>query len=142
MNGTSQEKNSARSTKISSLVLLIIFAIIALSVAALILAAYMFAKDLVVGGWLIVIGLAGLILCIYVILQLRKRVTRINIEVAPITTTIECKKCGFKKVREFQRGDYIFKEAEPCQKCNEKMMITAIYREVQEKEKEKERSQI
>jgi ribosomal protein L40E len=54
----------------------------------------------------------------------------------PITTTIECRKCGFKSVREFQRGDYIFKEVEPCQKCNEKMLITAIYREVKEKPKE------
>jgi DNA-directed RNA polymerase subunit RPC12/RpoP len=52
-------------------------------------------------------------------------------------STIECNKCGVKNVREFQRGDYIFKETERCQKCNEKMLITAIYREVKEKEKER-----
>jgi hypothetical protein len=51
-------------------------------------------------------------------------------------TTIECRKCGSKSVREFQRGDYVFKELEPCQKCpDDKMLITAIYKEVKEKEK-------
>jgi hypothetical protein len=51
-------------------------------------------------------------------------------------TTIECKKCGVKNVREFQRGDYVFKELEPCQKCPDtKTMITAIYKEIKEKEK-------
>jgi hypothetical protein len=52
-------------------------------------------------------------------------------------TTIECRKCGTKNTREFQRGDYVFKETEPCQKCNDKMLITAIYKEVKEKEKER-----
>ena len=32
------------------------------------------------------------------------------------------------------------KKRDPCQKCNERMLITAIYREVKDKEKEKERS--
>jgi len=54
-----------------------------------------------------------------------------------VTTTTECKKCGYKNVREFQRGDYIFKELDQCQKCNDKLIITAIYREVKEKEKER-----
>jgi len=31
------------------------------------------------------------------------------------------------------QGDYVFKEVESCQKCNENMLITAIYREVKEK---------
>ena len=55
----------------------------------------------------------------------------------PVTTTMECSKCGFKNVRDFQRGDYIFKETEQqCPKCNEKMSIASIYREVKEKKKE------
>ncbi len=124
-------------TKVSSVVLLIIFVTLALSLSALILAiqAYSYGND-VVAAYLILLGFVGVASSTYVLFQTRKRIMRLRIETQPITTTIECKKCGFKSVREFQRGDYIFKEVETCQKCNEKMLITAIYREVREKGKE------
>ena len=127
--------NSA--TRISSFVLLIIFITLALSMTALILAFNAFSSDTVISGWLILIGFVGVGMSLYVLLQARRRVRRLSIAIPPVTTTIECKKCSFKNVREFQRGDYVFKEVEPCQKCNEKMMITAIYREVKEGEKER-----
>ena len=59
-----------------------------------------------------------------------------KIEVPKVMTTIECK-CGSKTIREFQRGDYVYKDLDtPCQKCpNTRQMITAIYKEVKEKEK-------
>jgi hypothetical protein len=142
MNRMSQGKSATQPTRISSLVLLIIFITIALSLTALILAANNFVSDPVVAGWLILIGFAGVALSTYVILQMRRRVSRLRIVIPPINTTIECRKCGFKSVREFQRGDYVFKEAEPCQKCTDKMMITAIYREVKDKDKERERLRI
>jgi len=60
-----------------------------------------------------------------------------GIAMQPIITTIQCSKCGFKNIRDFQRGDYIFKETDQqCPKCNEKMSIASIYREVKEKRKE------
>jgi hypothetical protein len=129
--------SSSVATKVSSVVLLIIFVTLALSLSALILAiqAYNYGND-VVAAYLLLIGFIGVASSTYVLFQTRKRIMRLRIETPPITTTIECKKCGFKSVREFQRGDYIFKEVEPCQKCNEKMLITAIYREVREKGKE------
>jgi hypothetical protein len=86
---------------------------------------------------LLVLGLLGVAISTYVLVETRRRLSKLKIVVPPVTTTIECKKCGIKNVREFQRGDYIFKETEPCQKCNDKMLITAIYREVKEKEKER-----
>jgi hypothetical protein len=135
----SKGKNGTQATRISSLVLLIIFITLALSLTALILAANAIVSDPVVAGWLILIGFVGVALSTYVILQTRKRVARLRIAIPPITTNIECKKCGFKSVREFQRGDYVFKEVEPCQKCTDKMMITAIFREVKEKDKERYR---
>ncbi len=138
----SQEKTSTRATKMSSVVLLIIFITLALALAALILASYEYVSDPFVAGFLVLIGILGLALSAYVILQMRRHGPRPSIEVPPIMTTIECKKCGYKNIREFQRGDYIFKESEPCPKCNEKTMVTAIYREVKEKDKEKERSRI
>jgi len=125
-------------TRISSFVLMIIFIVLALSLTALILAVNAFSyENQVVAGYLLLIGFLGVALSTYVLFQTRRRISSLRIETPPITTTIECKKCGFKSVREFQRGDYVFKETDPCQKCNEKMLITAIYREVKEKGKEK-----
>jgi hypothetical protein len=135
----SEERNSARATRISSVVLLIIFITLALSLTALILAANFYSSEPIVAGWLAVIGFAGVALSTYVILQLKRRATRLSVVVPPVTTTIECKKCGFKNVREFQRGDYIFKEVGPCEKCSDNMMITAVYREVKDREKEQPR---
>jgi len=125
-------------TRISSFVLMIIFIVLALSLTALILAVNAFTyENQVVAGYLLLIGFLGVALSTYVLFQTRRRISSLRIETPPITTTVECRKCGFKSVREFQRGDYVFKEIGPCQKCNEKMLITAIYREVKEKGKEK-----
>ena len=82
-----------------------------------------------------IIGFIAMALSVYVLLQSRKRVASMKIKAPKIMTTVECRKCGFKSVRDFQRGDFIFKEPEACQKCEDKMMITAIYKEVKEKEK-------
>ena len=129
---------SSQATKISSLVLVVIFITLALSLTALYLAvnAY-FMGDTMVSGYLLLIGALGVALSTYMLFQTRRRILRLRIKIPPVTTLIECRKCGFKSIREFQRGDYVFKEVEPCQKCNEKMIITAIYREVKEKEKER-----
>lgn len=128
--------SSSQATRISSFVLIIIFVTLALSLIALVLAVQAFScGDPVAAGYLLLIGFLGVALSTYVLLQTRRRLLSLKIVPPQITTTIECRKCGFKSIREFQRGDYIFKEVGPCQKCNEKMLITAIYREVKEKEK-------
>ncbi|MEM3627155.1 MAG: hypothetical protein QXZ25_03935 [Candidatus Bathyarchaeia archaeon] len=125
-------------TRISSFMLMIIFIALAISLAALILAVNAFSDgNEVMAGYLLLIGFLGAVMSTYILFQTRRRILRLRIETPSITTTIECVRCGFKSVREFQRGDYIFKAVEPCQKCNEKMLITAIYREAKEKEREK-----
>ena len=131
------ETSKNTGTKIPTLFLLIIFIALAMSLAALVAAVSFVEQNQLLAGYLLLLGFLGVALSTYVLFQTRRRLLRLRIEVPPITTTIECKKCGFKSVREFQRGDYVFKEVEPCQKCNEKMLITAIYREVKEKGKER-----
>jgi len=74
-------------------------------------------------------------LSIYVLLQSRKRIASMKIEAPKVMTTVECKKCGFKSVREFQRGDFIFKDLDACQKCEDKMIITASTRKLKKKRK-------
>jgi len=123
-------------TRISSFVLMIIFIGLALSLTALILATTVLGQsDPYVAGYLLLLGFLGVALSTYFLFQTRRRILHLRVVASPITTTIECKKCGFKSVREFQRGDFIFKEVEPCQKCSDKMLITAISREVKEKER-------
>jgi hypothetical protein len=136
MNGMSRTSSSATS-KIPLFVLMVIFVTLALSFAALIFAVSVFKPDTTESWTLIMLGFLGVLISTYVLFQTRRRLSKLRIVVPPVTTTIECKKCGFKSVREYQRGDYIFKEGEPCQKCNDKMLITAIYKEVKEKEKER-----
>jgi len=85
---------------------------------------------------LLMMGLAGFIATAYILLQTRRGILKLALETPKVSTTIMCNKCGFKNVRDFQRGDYILKEAEPCPKCNEKMLIASIYREVKEEKGE------
>lgn len=133
--------SASTATKISSFILMIIFVTLALSLTVLIVAinAFISEQEVFAGYYLLLIGILGVAFSTYLLFQTRRRILSLRIELPQITTTIECRKCGFKSVREFQRGDYIFKEVEPCQKCNEKMLITAIYREVRGKEKERKR---
>ena len=130
------ENSSPATTKISTYLMMIVLIVLALSIVALMLSVNAFiVGNEVVAGYLLIIGFIAMALSVYVLLQSRKRVASMKIKAPKIMTTVECKKCGFKSARDFQRGDFVFKEFEACQKCKDKMMITAIYKEVKEKEK-------
>jgi hypothetical protein len=133
----SETSSATTTTKISSFVLLVVFITLALSLVALIFSVTIIGENSDAAWILLALGLLGVAISTYVLVETRRRLSKLKIVIPPVTTTIECKKCGVKNIREFQRGDYIFKETEPCQKCNDKMLITAIYREVKEKEKER-----
>ena len=124
--------------RISSFYLVIIIVTFALSVSALFYAvdAYSRNQQNVSAGYFMLIGFIGLALSAYMLLQTKRKPLKAALKMPRVITTILCQKCGFKNIRDFQRGDYIFKEMEVCPKCNKKMMIFSIYREVKEKEKE------
>ena len=132
-----EASKSTTTTRISSFLLLVVFITLALSLVALILSVTIIGENSDAAWVLLLLGLLGVAISTYVLVQTRRRLSKLKIVVPPVTPTIECKKCGIKNVREFQRGDYIFKETDPGQKCSDKMLITAIYREVKEKEKER-----
>ena len=123
-------------TRTSSFAMIILFITLALSLMSLVLAVFLnftYGQE-VIAGYLTLAGSLGLGLSLYILYQMRRRRTlRLKLRNPKITTTIECKKCNFKSMRDFQRGDFIFKELEQCQKCNENMLITAIYTEIKEK---------
>ena len=85
-------------------------------------------------------GIVTLAVSTYMMYQTRKRIVKImSLEMQPLSSTVQCMKCGFKNIREFKQGDFVFKETEEmCPKDNVKMTISAIYREVSDKEKAKE----
>jgi len=122
--------------KISPFLLVVILVFFALSLVALFLAVESLIEQ---SGTLnsysfLLIGFFGLAISIYMLLQTRGKPMRVTLELPRVITTLECPKCDFKNVRDFQRDDYIFKETGSCQKCNETMKITAIYREAKKNE--------
>ncbi len=122
--------------RFSSLVLIVIIVVFALSLTALYQAWEAVQLGDLTGGYYMLIGFIGLALSTYMLYQTRRRAQRFTLEAKPIVTTIVCGKCGLKNVRNFERGDYILKELGPCTKCEGNMMISAIYREVPERRKE------
>ena len=132
-----QSQTSQSTKKISTYLTMIVLIVVALSVISLILAANAyFIGQTLAAGFLALIGLVALTMSVFTLYQSRRQVAQMKIEIPKVMTTVECK-CGTKTVREFQRGDYVFKDLDtPCQKCpNTRQMITAIYKEVKEKEK-------
>jgi len=128
-------------SRFSSILFIIIIVALGLSIAAFLFAANAFGgQDAIQGSYFMLIGIMGLTLLTYMLIQTRRRTLRLPIQTQRVATTILCQKCDFKSIRSFQRGDYIFKEAEECPKCNEKMIIASIYREVEEEKGKKELS--
>ena len=130
------ENSSTVANRISTFLLMIVLAVLALSAIALVFGvmAY-FDGNENVALYLISIGILSMGLAIYVLFQSRKRMAKMKIEEPKMMTTIECRKCGTKDVREFERGDFVYKELDKCEKCEDNKMITSIYKEVKEKEK-------
>jgi len=135
------EANVAMARRISPFLLAILMITLVLSLASIYEGIDAYTKnDPASGSLYLTMGAITLIVSTYLWFQTRQRMLKLSMAIQPINTTLECQKCGFKNVREFQRGDYVFKHIEDqCPKCNEKTMtVGSIFREVKEKEKAKE----
>jgi hypothetical protein len=131
-----ETKQTSTANKISTYLVTIVMIILALSIVALLWSVMAFtAGQTEYAGFLLIVGFIAMALSVYMLFQSRRRVSSLKIDAPKTMTTVECRKCGIKTVREFQRGDYVYKELEKCQKCEDIMTVTAIYREVKEKEK-------
>jgi hypothetical protein len=128
--------NVDNARKMSPFLLVIILVFFVLSLAALFIAVESLIEqtDILNSYSFLLIGFFGLALSVYMLLQSRGKPMNVTLELPRVITTLECPKCDFKSIRDFQRDDYIFKETGSCQKCNETMKITAIYREAKKNE--------
>jgi hypothetical protein len=139
-NMTQNQTTQSASTnkKISTYLNMIVLIVMALAITALLIAVETYiAGDQLAAGVLAGIGVIALALSVFLLYQSKLQSAQVKIDVPKVMTTIGCvKNCDQKSVREFQRGDYVYKELETsCQKCGGKQMITAIYKEIKEKEK-------
>jgi hypothetical protein len=132
------EPSANAAKRISPFLLVIVMITLVLALAFI----YMGFTEFIRGGFdngslNLTLGVAILAISTYLLFQTKRRPIKLGLEIQPVNTTVQCQKCGFKNVREFQRGDYVFKQMdEPCPKCNEKTLsISAIFREVKEKTK-------
>ena len=121
--------------KISPFLLVIVLIVFILSLSALFMAVQSIVEqtDITSSYSFLAIGFFGLAISAYMLLQTKGKPSHMSLELPRVLTTLECPKCDFKSIRDFQREDYIFKEIGPCQKCDENMKITAIYREEKKK---------
>ncbi len=139
-----QTRTTSANAKISAYLMIIVLVVLALSAVALFVAVttyfaeptseYQQLTAAIFAG----VGLIAMAMCLFLLYQSRKQAAEVKIEIPKVMTTIECqnKGCANKTVREFQRGDYVFKDLDvACGKCGGKQMITGIYKEVKEKEK-------
>jgi len=107
---TSQNQTST-ANKISTYLMFIVLIVLALSIVALFSAVYALTLgNELVAGFLVIIGVFALALSGAVLYQTRRRAATMKAEAPKVMTTIECKKCNTKTTREFQRGDYVYKE--------------------------------
>ena len=123
--------------RISIILFVIILVALGLSLVAFYQAVIAYGSEqFSLATWFLLIGFMGLTLSTYILLQTRKRSFKLPIQAQRVATTILCQKCGFKNIRDFERGDYIFKDVtNECPKCNKKMTIASIYREAEKKGK-------
>lgn len=127
--------NSVRSVSPFVLTMILVAFILSLSALYIAVDSIINQSEALDGYSFLAIGFGGLALSAYMLFQTRGKPKQSIIELPRVLTTLECPKCDFKNIRDFQREDYIFKKADTCQKCNEPMNITAIYREPKKKDK-------
>ena len=82
-----------------------------------------------------IFSIGAISIAVYMLLQIRRKPLRIGFKAMKVLTTIQCSNCDFKDIREFHQGDYIFKEIQSCPKCNNKAIVSSIYRMMEKKEK-------
>lgn len=136
---STKQAQASTSSKINTYLILIVLVVLALSIVALFVAAETFVTgDNITAGLFAGIGLIAMAMCAFLLFQSRKQAAEVKLDIPKVMTIIECQNaaCKNKTTREFQRGDYVFKDLDvACGKCGGKQMITGIYREVKEKEK-------
>jgi hypothetical protein len=86
----------------------------------------------------LVIGVSGFVAIGYSFFR-AKEVTPepLQMKKSEVVTTLEYPQCNLKRVRAFKRGDYLYKNDEPCTRCEGNMVVTRIHTRAEEKKKKR-----
>ncbi|MGA2238697.1 MAG: hypothetical protein ABSG74_05755 [Candidatus Bathyarchaeia archaeon] len=71
----------------------------------------------------------AIVLAVSSIMQMRRRILLLQSLAIKVLSVILCANCGFKVVRAFTQGDFVYKEVGNCQQCSGTMRIDSIYAE-------------
>ncbi len=126
------KSTSTQTKKISTIFIVIISVMLILSIAALFQVFESYRRGRLDTANLI-LSVSAVTISIYMLLQLRVKPLKLGFEPQKVLTTIECVSCGYKMTREFKAGDFMFKKVESCPQCNERMIISSIYKAPQQK---------
>lgn len=112
----------------------VILFMLIMSLAALLLAieAYLVQGKLEIINMML--SASALFLATYMLIHMRKRSTSLSFETLKVSTVIQCLKCDYRNVREFEKGDYILRDSGPCPKCGGSLIVHSIFRESKEKD--------
>jgi len=74
-----------------------------------------------VSGWTI----GFMLICVgATLIQMQKSPTE---PIRQTLTILICNLCGLTKVRNYEKGDYVFQKLDKCSKCNDRMEVKQIY---------------
>ncbi len=124
-----------KARRISIFFITVILVMLVMSLVALILAVETYVTQGNIDVMNTILSVSTIALSIYLLLQMRKRTLSLDFEALKVLTVIQCTKCNYRNVKDFEKGDYILKEVGSCPKCDGILLIYSIFREVKEKEK-------
>jgi hypothetical protein len=71
----------------------------------------------------------AIVLAVSSIMQMRRRVLMLQRLATKVLSVVICGNCGFKVVRVFADGDFLYRETGKCQQCSGTMRVESIYAE-------------
>jgi|GEM_PF-989237 len=125
------EKDTAAKTQPRSTVNVIMLIVVAV-LAIVILLSSIFSPTASTTENILSYSMLGGIGILFIILILFRAVGRMSVPQPRKTfTMLQCTKCAFKKIRDFQLGDYIPKPEGKCPSCGGSIIIEEIYPEAE-----------
>ena len=71
----------------------------------------------------------AIVLAVSSLMQMRRRILMLQSIAARVLSVVLCSNCGFKVVRAFAEGHFVYKEVGKCQQCSGTMRVDSIYAE-------------
>lgn len=75
----------------------------------------------------VIAGSVAVVLAVSSLMQMRRRILLLKSVATKVLSVVLCSNCGFKVVRAFAEGDFVYKQVGQCQQCNGAMRVDTIY---------------